>query len=239
MIEERHLADLAAAGSLLVACDFDGTLAPIVDNPDAATALPDSVEALRRLKATDNTAVAIISGRRRDELATRFGDDFVLIGEHGADPGTTPPSDPPSLTLARRKVDAAHAETPGSRAEHKPRSVVFHYRRVDDPDRVVARLRSEGERLDGITVLEGKSVLELTTSPVDKGDALVELRRIHQPDRVLFLGDDVTDESVFERLGPHDLGVKVGSGRTAAVARVTGPEDVAELLRLLADRRGA
>lgn len=239
MIEGRHLDDLASAGSLLVACDFDGTLAPIVDDPDAATALPGSVEALRRLKATADTTVAIISGRRRDQLVNRFGDDFVLVGEHGADPGIPPPADPPSLTLARKLVDDAHAETPGSRTEHKPRSVVFHYRRVEEPDQLVARIRSEGERLDGINVMEGKSVLELTTSPVDKGDALDELRQIHHPDRILFLGDDVTDESVFERLGPDDLGIKVGPGRTAAAARVAGPDEVAKLLTLLADRRGA
>lgn len=238
MIEGRHLDDLAS-GSLLVACDFDGTLAPIVDDPDDAAALPASVEALRRLNATANTTVAIISGRRRDQLVNRFGDDFVLVGEHGADPGVPPPSDPPSLTVARQLVDDAHAETPGSRIEHKPRSVAFHYRRVEEPDRLVARIRSEGASLDGITVMEGKSVLELTISAVDKGDAVAELRQIHHPDRVLFLGDDVTDESVFERLGPDDLGVKVGPGKTAAAARVAGPDDVAELLTLLADRRGA
>ncbi len=229
---------ISGAATLLVACDFDGTLAPIVDDPDAATALPAAVAALRRLAGMPATTVAIVSGRRRDELVERFGDGLVLIGEHGADAGVGSPPEPEVLTRARGLVEEARAEAPGSRVEHKPRSVVFHFRLVEDPQAVVARLRSRAESLEGITAMEGKSVVELTTSTVDKGDAVDRLRQKTGADAVIFVGDDVTDEAVFSRLDAADLGVKVGPGPTSAAFRVDGPEDVAELLETLADRRG-
>lgn len=235
---EPHLDRIASAPRLLVACDFDGTLAPIVDDPDDAAALPASMAALKRLAAMEGLTVAIVSGRSRVELVDRFDDDFLLVGEHGADRGTTAPPEPESLKRAREMVADAHRSAPGSRVEQKPRSVVFHYRNVDRPAAIVDRLREQASALEGITVMEGKAVLELTTSPVDKGDAVEALRREQKAAAVLFIGDDITDESVFVRLGPGDLGVKVGSADTAAAARVEGPDEVTLLLEALADRRG-
>ncbi len=233
-----RLAAVASVTRLLVVCDFDGVLAPIVEDPADATATAASVAALRSLAAQGDTTVAIVSGRRRSDLLERFPDEgFVLVGEHGADYGTEPAPDLPSLVLARELVDAATAQTPGSRAEHKARSVVFHYRRAEDPDQALAILRGAGDHLDGITVMEGKKVLELSTSSETKGTAVARLRAGLDADAVVFLGDDVTDESVFETLEPGDLGVKVGPGSTAAAVRIAGPEEVAALLAELASVR--
>jgi trehalose 6-phosphate synthase/phosphatase len=232
------VASVASAGRLLVACDFDGVLAPIVDDPDEATATAASMAALQRLAKQPNTMVAIISGRRRSQLLERFPDEgFVLIGEHGADYSTDPTSDRPSLTLARELVDAVVAQTPGSRAEHKARSVVFHYRQAEEPKAALATLRGAGDHLEGITLMEGKKVLELSNSSETKGTAVARLRAELDADAVVFLGDDLTDESVFETLDGDDLGVKIGEGPTVATARVADPEAVAVLLEELAAAR--
>jgi trehalose 6-phosphate phosphatase len=73
----------------------------------------------------------------------------------------------------------------------------------------------------------------------DKGTALLALKEEVGASAVLYFGDDVTDEHVFEVLGPADLGVKVGEGETAARLRLDSPEDVAEALRDLRERRAA
>lgn len=234
---------IPAAARLLVACDFDGTLAPIVANPDEASALPGSVEALRRLAGSPNTQVAIVSGRRRSELVERFGEKaFMLIGEHGSDTGnpamaaeTIPGAD--SLDRARRLVDAAAASTPGAHSEHKDQSVVFHYRTAPDAEATVAHIRQQAGDLDGVKVIDGKKALELSAATTDKGAAIDHIRHELGADVVLFVGDDVTDESVFEVLGPDDIGIKVGPGETAAAYRVADPEAVTRILEQLARTR--
>ena len=82
-------------------------------------------------------------------------------------------------------------------------------------------------------------MLELAVVQVSKGAAIDTLRERLEADAVLFVGDDVTDETAFVRLRPGDVGIKVGDGETAAGYRVTTPEDVTGVLEeLLADRRG-
>lgn len=232
---------LATVPRLLVACDFDGTLAPIVDDSHTARAIPESLEALRDLAHLPDTTVAVISGRTHRELHERFGTDgFVLIGEHGADRGEPSPEESPALRQARRLVESAVDRTPGATVEHKGRSVAFHHRRAADGAEAVADLRSRASGIDGLSMMEGKAVLELSVSHETKGTALGTLREALAVDAVVFIGDDVTDETVFEALGETDLGVKVGDAPTAARMRVTDPDEVADILhRLAALRAGA
>lgn len=234
MIEE-----LAATPRLLIASDFDGTLSEIVEDPDLATPLTRSRSALEGLAVIEGTTVAIISGRRRAELAERFDHpDFVLIGEHGADRGDGTGPESPALARARDLVEAAAAATPGSRVEHKSRSVGFHYRLVEEPDEPLSRLRRDAAAINGLRMVEGKKILELTDSPVDKGAALLDLKRSLDVNRALFMGDDVTDETAFAVLGPDDVGVHVGPGPTQAHLTVPDPSALADLLEtLLASRR--
>jgi trehalose-phosphatase len=229
MIEE-----LAATKRLLVASDFDGTLAEIVEDPDLATPLARSKAALEALAATDDTTVAVISGRRRADLVERFDDPrFILIGEHGADHGDGTGPESPVLAAARQLVDAVVEATPGSRVEHKTRSVGFHYRLVKDPDAVVEDLRRLAATIRGLRLIDGKKIVELTDSWVDKGIALSELKRETGADRVLFMGDDVTDETAFATLGPGDFGVHVGLGPSLAGVTVPDPSTLADLIETL------
>ncbi|MGO4243227.1 trehalose-phosphatase, partial [Janibacter sp. RAF20_2_2] len=84
----------------------------------------------------------------------------------------------------------------------------------------------------------GKGVHELSVLRADKGTALRALATTLGVDASVYLGDDVTDEHAFAVLGPHDLGIKVGAGETAARARIDACTDVPEVLALLARRRG-
>ena len=81
----RALEALARTERLLVALDFDGTLAPEVDQPDAARALPEAHAAVERLAALPATRVALVSGRSVTDLeqVSRFGDEVLLVGSHG------------------------------------------------------------------------------------------------------------------------------------------------------------
>ena len=233
MIEE-----IASAPRLLIASDFDGTLAEMAEDPELATPLARSKTALQDLADLEHTTVAVISGRRRADLLRRFDHPgFVLIGEHGADHGNTTGPETPVLAQARALIDAAVSATPGARVEHKARAVGFHYRSVTDPDETVERLRMEARKIKGLKLVEAKKILELTDSSVDKGVAFVELRRSLGVDRALFMGDDVTDETVFAALQQGDLGVHVGEGPTLANLTVPDPAAVADLLEALLDVR--
>lgn len=233
MIEE-----LAAARRLLIASDFDGTLAEIVEDPALATPMTRSKSTLEALAGLDGTMVAIISGRRRYDLIERFDHpDFILIGEHGADRGEGTGPESPALAEARRLVNAVVEATPGSRAEHKSRSVGFHYRRVAEPDHAVSDLRRRAGAIDGLRIVEGKKIVELTDSPVDKGAALAALKQTLEADRVLFMGDDVTDETAFAVLGQDDVGIHVGVGPSLAQITLPDPSSLADLLETLLARR--
>lgn len=229
MIEE-----LAATGRLLIASDFDGTLAEIVEDPDLATPLARSKAALEALADTQDTTVAVISGRRRSELVERFDHpSFLLIGEHGADKGEGTGPESEALAEARVLVDDLAARTPGAKAEHKTRSVGFHYRLVANPDAAVGELRRIAAGIPGIRIVEGKKIAELTDSAVDKGAALIELRRRISPDRVVFMGDDITDETAFAVLNDDDVGIHVGVGPSLAGVTVPDPSSLADLLDTL------
>ena len=231
---------LGTVPSLLVASDFDGTLSELVDDILAAVPVPRAVEALKRLAGTPGTHVAILSGRRRSDLVARFDDPrFILIGEHGADAGGAMLQESAALTGIRARLAELSSGVPGSLVEHKNHSVAFHYRTAQDPQDAIEEIRRLAAESVGITLLDGKDILELTDSTTDKGKALSALRVSLAASYVLFIGDDVTDETVFAGLGPPDVTVHVGSGPTLARAMVPNPAAVVDLLEALAEAREA
>jgi len=239
-------ATVARVPELLVACDYDGTVAPIVDDPTLAVPLPEAVAALRALASLPQTTVAVVSGRALRDLAalSRLPAEVHLVGSHGSefDVGFVDALAPDLQELRAELAAALTAlarRRPGVRLEMKPASVAVHLRSAS-PD--VARLVSNAVRTGpagwtGINVTEGKEVIELSVISTDKGLALEALRSQLSASAVVFLGDDVTDEKAFARLAGPDLGVKVGPGDTRAGYRVTGPVDAARLLGLLLRHR--
>jgi trehalose 6-phosphate phosphatase len=236
------LAALAARRPLLLASDYDGVLAPLVDDPSAAAPLPGVADVLGRLAAVPGVTVALVSGRGVEDLRTTSGFQgaYRWIGSHGAEF-----DGPLGVELADRR-DALRDQlapvvsgTPGARLEVKPASVAVHVRQVVD--------RAAGSRLlqDVVSVIDpsltkkpGKDVLELAVTDADKGSALRRLRAELGATGALYLGDDRTDEDGFRALEPDGVTVKVGPGETVAHHRVADPHGALALLEHLAGLLG-
>ncbi|HWM06303.1 MAG TPA: trehalose-phosphatase [Actinophytocola sp.] len=242
----RAIVQIARTPRLLVACDYDGTLAPIVENPEQARPMNESVGALRSLAGLHETTTAVISGRALRDLATlsRLPSEVHLVGSHGSefDIGFVHALDAQARTLHRR-IEAELEELTGTEAgvqlEVKPASIAVHTRRAE-PEvsaRVIDAVRSGPCTWDGVQVTEGKEVIELAVVQTDKGRALDVLRHQVGATAAVFVGDDVTDEKAFARLSGPDLGVKVGQGETLAGFRIADPTEVGMVLAFLLEER--
>lgn len=242
------IAGLARTPRLLVALDFDGTLAPTVDDPDDARVLPAARDAIIRLVAIPSTRVAVVSGRALASLerVSELPFDVLLVGSHGAEFRFDGQEWGPDLNPAEReRLDTLYAvlaevarHFDGVRLEVKPAGVAVHTRLLSRD--VAARV--EAKALDGalihpVTSRRGKDVLEFSVRPANKGAALDRLREYAAASGILFAGDDVTDEDAFASLIAGDIGVKVGTGETAAGYRVDSPSAIAPMLVLLAETR--
>lgn len=237
---------------VLLASDFDGTLAPFRDDPMSVAPDPAGVASLREAAGMPGVHVALVSGRDLAVLQelSGMGDDerVIFIGTHGAqtslEVGSGALSEAQRDLLARldaglQRVVAAH---PGARLERKPAAVVLHTRGMPEPENGAAldAAAAVAAAHPGCHPLRGKNVQEIGVHAADKGTALVNLARHVRADIVVYLGDDVTDERAFTALRPADgdLTIKVGEGETAAGWRVPGiPSAVACLELFVATRR--
>lgn len=239
---DRELRRFAHSASALIICDYDGVLAPLVDEHDQAFANERSVDALVALADLPDTHVAVVSGRSVGALETlcRFPSAIHLVGSHGSEYRDGPGIE---LDLGQTALLAQITEHLGQLAvedsgfvvESKPFSVAFHYRMADPTlaERAVAAIERGPASWSEVWVKTGKKVFELAVVAADKGTAVEQLRHQLGADPVLFAGDDVTDEDAFAVLGAGDVGIKVGPGDTLAQHRVSTPDDVADLLTTL------
>ena len=244
------LRGLAAEKRLLVALDFDGTLAPEVDSPEHARALPEAREAVLHLLALPNTRVALVSGRALGSLieVADLPDSVLLVGSHGIEIRLDDPDDRVSLDTAEIEQVEVLQEVLGEVAdefdqvwlETKPAGFALHTRLATEENSRLAHLVALSEaqaEIENLTVRKGKNVLEFAVRSTTKGEAVEHLRRYTAADAVFYAGDDVTDEDAFAALHSHDVGVKSGSGETAAAFRVAGPDEIAQVLGTLATLR--
>ena len=240
-----ELADLAREERILVVLDFDGTISPIVPVPSDARPLPGALDRLEQLGAIPGTEVFLLSGRARADLAQVSGAGRVagLIGSHGQESGADVPltaQESALLTGIRAEVMSTVAGLPGIRVEDKPAGLAVHVRGMPDTQGAEAteQVRAIAHRTEGTFCLEGKLVIEIAVRPLDKGSALRALIDADPDRRVLFAGDDVTDESAMAVLRSTDVGIRVGSGESLAQHRVAGPPEMVEVLGTLARLRG-
>ncbi|MEV7475882.1 trehalose-phosphatase [Pseudarthrobacter oxydans] len=240
---------IAGTEHLLVAMDFDGTMAPIVGHADDARPLPRSAAAFAGLAVLPRTTTALISGRALASLRAVASPpvNTLLIGSHGAEawlgPGSTgltlDPEQKALLAEVRTVLEDIVKEAPGTMLEDKPAGVVLHTRLASDDvaDDAVAAARSVLQDRKGVFLKDGKRVLETSVVNASKGEGVTFLRQITGATGVLFAGDDTTDEDALARLKPGDVGVKVGLDFTQAQYRVEAPVHVAELLEVLLQER--
>lgn len=187
----------------LLACDFDGTLAPIVNDPTAVRPHPDASRLLA--VAARRCRVAIITGRPA-EVAVETGGlasvpHLVVLGHYGAERWedgmlATPHPVAEIDELRRRLVVLADQADPGVRIEDKGLSVALHTRNATDPQGELERLRPLVDQTAadlGMDVAPGRFVLEVRPPGVDKGHALRSLVEEVAPTAVLFAGDDLGD----------------------------------------------
>jgi len=243
----RALSTVAREPRLLVASDYDGTLAPIVSDPSKATPHRESVSALRALAGLPGTTAAVISGRALRDLAalSRLPVEVQLIGSHGSefDIGFVHAIDADAKQLLREvqttlgEISATH---PGTTIEVKPASVALHVRNAVSPEIAHSALEAARQgpaRWVGVQVTEGKAVIELAVVQTDKGTALDTVRHQAGATAAVFFGDDVTDEKAFRVLSGPDLGIKVGDGESLARYRVDSTEAVSRALAFLLEER--
>ncbi len=237
---------IARVPQLLIACDYDGTLAPIVEDPSAAQPLPEAVAAVRALAALPQTTVAVVSGRALRDLATlsRLPSEVHLVGSHGSefDIGFVQRLAPELVDLRTRiqkAIEDIVADMPGVRLEAKPASIAVHTRTAaaSDADAVREAIFEGPASWAGVHVTQGKEVVELLVLQTHKGTAIDSLRMQLGASAVLFVGDDVTDENAFAHLHGPDVGIKIGPGETRAGHRVADPVDAVRVLGLLLETR--
>jgi trehalose-phosphatase len=239
------IAALASAPILLVASDFDGTLANLTVTPDSSRAHPVALKALQQLGRMPRTFAAVVSGRALADLAIHLKDapELKLFGSHGGEgTGRTPPlSEEQERTLATMTSHCRvlAEQFKGALVEQKPYSVALHYRGVDRValPHLLQAIHSLAERFPGARRLRGIELAEFMVIDAEKGRCLKWLRFHTGAQRAVFLGDDFTDESAFAALGLHDVGVKVGPGESIAGKRTPDPEGVAQFLAALAAAR--
>ncbi|MFI5780052.1 trehalose-phosphatase [Nocardia sp. NPDC051570] len=242
----RALSAVARMPRLLVASDYDGTIAPIVSDPAKAYPHRESVSALRALAGLTATTAAVISGRALRDLAalSRLPVEVQLIGSHGSefDVGFVHAIDNDAKQLLQEVQNAlSHIaeDNPGAAVEIKPASIALHVRNAS-PEvgrRALQQARQGPASWVGVEVTEGKAVIELAVIQTDKGDALDIIRHQEGASAAVFFGDDVTDEKAFSRLAGPDVGIKVGEGDSLARYRVASTEEVAKALAFLLEER--
>jgi trehalose 6-phosphate phosphatase len=220
-LARRRYDDLVASADRAVVClDFDGTLAPIVEDPKHAHIHPDAPEVLVDL-AEHVAAIAVVTGRPvrqavalgdLDEIGASIaslGKDFHVLGQYGNERWSArnrqvlsprPPrglatliSELPEL-LRREGLDDAHIESKGL-------AVAVHTRRLDDPAGAQERLTPVLERAAarfGLVTEPGRMVVEIRASGMDKGNAVRTLQKELHADALMFVGDDLGDVEAFD-----------------------------------------
>lgn len=235
--DHTHLPGLSGDTALFL--DFDGTLAPIQDDPETV-ALPDGgASVLEAVAAQLAGALTVISGRDIRDLSRRVPHALWRAGGHGLEvcaPGEAPaeaqPHGPAALAARLAEAVAAHS---GTRLEPKGAVFAVHYRAVPDAGpSLQAALAEVARETEDYTLQAGKMVFELKPSAANKGKALARMMQAapfagRMP---IMVGDDTTDEDAMRvamELG--GTGIKVGEGDTVAAHRLAAPGDVFTWLR--------
>jgi len=217
---DQYDAVVRAGRRLLVALDFDGTLAPIVEDPSEAHIPAAAAEVLDRL-AAEVRGIAVITGRPARQVLALGGLDevgdaiaehqreLVVLGQYGNERWTSferrviTPKPPPGLSGLIRELPRLlrEAGVPDAWIEEKGLAVAVHTRRLEDPVVAFERLLpvlTEAARERRLAVEPGRMVIEIRAGGMDKGRALSALVSEFEASAVVFVGDDLGDVPAFE-----------------------------------------
>lgn len=230
--------------------DYDGTLVDFQTNIYQAKPDKELYNLLQELSSDNANKIVLISGRNHETLEEWLGDlKMDMIAEHGAwtkfhgdawksIPGLTDEWKKEVLQVLNTYTD----RTPGSFIEEKAFSLVWHYRRTDEG---LGELRANeltntlkylvSDR--GLQILQGNKIIEVKNAEINKGKAVVAWIQENQPDMVIAIGDDHTDEDIFKTLPEEAVSIKVGSNISSAKYFLNSYRDVRRFLSALARTR--
>ena len=232
--------------------DIDGTLLDLMPTPREVWVPPGLAKTLRRLHQRTGGALAMVSGRSLNDIDLIFApDQFPGVGGHGAemrlavDGEAVDTHAPPMDKELKRRLAAIAKLSPGILLEDKGYSLALHYRLAPHAEKAiyeaVSLIRADLPNAP-IEVLPGKCVCEIKHSGCTKASGVRELMT-HAPfkgRRPLFIGDDVTDESVFAIMPDlNGLAFSVGRRAKGVAGHFDDPSDVRDFLARLLDDENA
>tara|TARA_B110000285_G_scaffold110113_1_gene125037 strand:- start:3195 stop:5399 length:2205 start_codon:yes stop_codon:yes gene_type:complete len=246
-VKNQLTKNFITAKKKLILLDFDGTLVEFNDNPQLAVPDENLLNLIQSLCEAPNTDVAIVSGRDHLFLSKWFNDfPLTLVAEHGyffkyKNHEWSEKAIPQKNWMDNLipLLETFTDRTPGTFIEIKQNSLVWHYRKTDPElakERVV-ELKTVLNSLitDELHLLDGDKAIEVASSRFSKGTAVSEIISDKEFDFILCIGDDVTDEYMFNDLPPHASTIKVGKKQTAAKYFIKNPLEVKNLLQQLID----
>jgi trehalose 6-phosphate phosphatase len=237
-----HLSETA------ILLDIDGTLLDLMPTPREVWVPPGLSMTLNRLVERTGGALALVSGRSLNDIDLIFAPDvFAAVGGHGAEMRIELDSDsvaahaPPMDKELKRRLAAIAKLSPGILLEDKGYSLALHYRLAPQAEKAiyeaVSLIRADLPNAP-IEVLPGKYVCEIKHSGFTKASGVLELmtREPFRGRRPLFIGDDVTDETVFAIMPDFDgLAFSVGRRAMGVSGHFDSPNDVRQFLTHLLD----
>jgi trehalose 6-phosphate phosphatase len=242
ILSKRHAHVLArfAASDVLVALDYDGTLAPIVSTPRKARMRPRTRQLLAAV--AKRYPCVVISGRTRDDVTARVSSAPVwhVAGNHGLEPWGEQAAYAARVREWVQKLRRRLEGVDGVTIEDKTYSVTVHYRRARRKDRVRRAVSHALRSLRGARVIGGTEAFNvMPRGAPHKGEALERARRLLACDKAIYVGDDETDEDAFSAArADRLLSVRIGNSRRSRAAyRLKDQRQIDRFLRRLLSLR--
>ena len=242
-IEEKIINDYKKAASRILFLDYDGTLVGFHRIPESAVPDEELYGILDKLSADSKNKVVLISGRDKVTFASWFGDkNYTLIVEHGmwtkepeCDWVQTEQVNDEWKKIIHPTLEFYVDRTPGTFIEEKNYSLVWHHRKADPELGNLRAIELKDELTSlianyNLEILEGNKVIEIKNSGINKGRAAVNKIADSEYDFILGIGDDYTDENLFEELPERAFTIKVGLVNTQAKYSVESFTEVSKLL---------
>jgi trehalose 6-phosphate phosphatase len=232
-----------AWSKVLLAFDYDGTLAPIVPKPERAKMRATTHQLLSRLVKL--YPCIVISGRAQSDACKRLQGIAVrnIIGNHGIEPTVQTNKLARHVSGWRPRLEASLAGLQGVRIEDKGLSLSIHYRQSRTKKKTLGAILDTAKELEGARLIGGKHVVNILPDNAPfKGTALVRERTRYQCDTAIYVGDDETDEDVFGLDQPGQLlAIRVGRRHASAAPYfIENQLKIDALLQLLLElRQGA
>lgn len=242
-IKLQYFDDFFNSKRRLLLFDYDGTLVPFSKYPELAKPKENLLDTLNTLNSFPNTTVVVLSGRDKRTLESWFRkSNFDFVAEHGS-------SIKKNNQWMSKTLDTSWKEAvlgilnnyipklPGAMIEEKEYSIVWHYRNTDAQlskvrnDTLFDELNGSAQELN-INISEEVKSIEIRNLRINKRNALVEWLKSDY-DFISFIGDDLSDEEVFESLPKTAYTIKVGFQDTKANFKVDNNDNILALIQEL------